>query len=159
MWTLFWDMHSGGGTKEEPYDKIYIELPEKEAKIYFYNRFGHNPERVTCACCGEDYSINEGETLKQVSGFHRGCRSTETPRDPETGLYQNDHPLACIYLEEGEEVPEGAVVSESGYFRTERYMTLEEYEKQPDVLIVRKELIKPEMCKGEVPEQGYVWKD
>jgi hypothetical protein len=24
-WTLFWDMHSGGGTKVKPFDKIYIQ--------------------------------------------------------------------------------------------------------------------------------------
>ena len=47
-WTLFWDMASGGDTKEEPYENIYIEAPEEEAKVIFYNRFGHNPERVSC---------------------------------------------------------------------------------------------------------------
>lgn len=64
MWTEFMDMHSGGGTKEEPYEYIFIEAPREEAIIIFYNRFGHNPERVTCTCCGDDYSITEYETLK-----------------------------------------------------------------------------------------------
>lgn len=70
-WTLFWDMHSGGGTKEEPYDKIYIEAPAAEARVIFYNRFGHNPERVSCTCCGEDYSIYEEPTLEEASDYHR----------------------------------------------------------------------------------------
>ena len=29
MWTLFWDMHSGGGSKEK-WTMIYIEAPEDE---------------------------------------------------------------------------------------------------------------------------------
>ena len=45
MWTHFWDMHSGGGQKEK-FGHCYIEAPENEAKVIFYNRFGHNPERV-----------------------------------------------------------------------------------------------------------------
>lgn len=71
MWTLFWDMHSGGGIKEKPYNKIYIEAPKDEAKIIFYNRFGHSPNRITCTCCGEDYSISESKTLEQASSFYR----------------------------------------------------------------------------------------
>ena len=72
-WTLFWDMHSGGGTKEEPYDQIYIELPKETAIIYFFNRFGHNPNRVTCTCCGKDYSISESLNLEEASAYHRDC--------------------------------------------------------------------------------------
>lgn len=71
-WTKFWDMHSGGRSKEK-WDIIYIQAPEEEAKLIFYNRFGHNPERVTCTCCGEDYSISEGNSFEQISGFHRNC--------------------------------------------------------------------------------------
>lgn len=37
MWTEFWDMHSGGGQKEK-WAKIYIEAPEEEARVIFYNR-------------------------------------------------------------------------------------------------------------------------
>ena len=70
-WTLFWDMHSGGRTKELPYNKIYIEASEKESIVIFYNRFGHNPNRVTCTCCGEDYSIYEDKTFTEISEFHR----------------------------------------------------------------------------------------
>jgi len=62
------DMHSGGDLKEK-WQYIYIEAPEEEAKVIFYNRFGHNPNRVTCTCCGKDYSISsrpqgEWESIK-----------------------------------------------------------------------------------------------
>ena len=85
-WTHFYDMHSGGETKEPPYGHIYIEAPEEEAVIIFYNRFGHNPHRVTCTCCGNDYSISESESLAQATGHQRGCRALETPRN-ENGRY------------------------------------------------------------------------
>lgn len=71
MWTRFMDMHSGGGCKEEPYDKIYIEAPEDEARVIFYNRFGHSPDRVSCTCCGEDYSIDEDKTFEKASEYDR----------------------------------------------------------------------------------------
>lgn len=71
MWTQFWDMHSGGGTKESPYEKIYVEAEEDEAKVIFFNRFGHSPDRVTCTCCGEDYSVSSQETLEELTAFHR----------------------------------------------------------------------------------------
>lgn len=74
-WTQFWDMHSGGDLKEKPYHMIYIEAPKDEARVIFYNRFGHNPERVSCTCCGEDYSVSEEPTLEQLTGYHRGCRN------------------------------------------------------------------------------------
>ena len=122
-WTLFWDMHSGGGTKEEPYEKIYIEAPEEEAKVIFYNRFGHNPERVSCTCCGEDYSIIESETLEQASGYHRNCAW-----DKETKSYVNKPNVS---------------------------ITVEEYSKQKDVLIIPKSEIKDNERIGYVPREGY----
>lgn len=70
-WTTFMDMHSGGNTKEPPYETIYIEAPEKEACLIFYNRFSHNPWRVTCTCCGEDYSIVEYPTLEKATKYLR----------------------------------------------------------------------------------------
>lgn len=75
MWTRFMDMHSGGDLKEKQ-QYIYIDAPMKEAKVIFYNRFDHNPERVSCTCCGEDYSIFEDKSLKQLTEFDR-CHSWE----------------------------------------------------------------------------------
>lgn len=126
MWTLFWDMHSGGGLKEAPYSKIYIELPEDEAKIYFYNRFKHNPERISCTCCGDDYAITESKTFEQASGYHRKC------------TYNNNQRI---------------------YEENKTCMSIEDYKKQDHVLVIPKSEIKEEMCKGEIPEQGYVWVD
>jgi hypothetical protein len=73
MWTQFMDMHSGGSLKEK-WQYIYIEAPEKIARIVFYNRFGHNPDRVTCTCCGEDYSVSESKTLEEATAYKRDCR-------------------------------------------------------------------------------------
>lgn len=70
MWTSFWDMHSGGGCKEPPFELIFIEASQKEAEIIFYNRFGHNPNRVSCTCCGHDYSIDEEPTLEKSASYH-----------------------------------------------------------------------------------------
>lgn len=139
MWTLFWDMHSGGGTKEGSYEKIYIEAPAEEAKIIFYNRFGHNPERVSCTCCGDDYSIRESATLEQASGYHRNCR--------------------YAYKDKAKKGP-GAYVEEPDPERNWRpYIALDQYLKSKEVLVIRADDIKPEERKGEVPEQGYVWRD
>lgn len=71
MWTKFWDMGSGGTTKQKPYEKIYIEAPEDEAMRIFYSRFGHWPLWVGCNCCGENYSVSEHETLDDATGYHR----------------------------------------------------------------------------------------
>lgn len=72
VWTRFMDMHSGGGQKLE-WGYIYIEAPEAEAKVIFYNRFKRNPERVTCTCCGNDFSISCEKSLKELTAFDRGC--------------------------------------------------------------------------------------
>lgn len=131
--TLFWDMYSGGGCKEKPYDKIIIEAPEQEAKIIFYNRFGHNPERVTCTCCGEDYSIREAPTLEQLTAFHRGCAWDKASH----GYIEKVDPRKEKYG--------GKLVS------------LRQYLKQPNVLFIPADQIKPEERVGKVPVQGYIW--
>ena len=131
MWTQFMDMHSGGGIKEGPYEYIYIEAPEDEAKVIFYNRFGHNPERVTCTCCGSDYSTSESETLAEASAYERGCR------------YSKD---------------QNKYVDEPDTTRSYKtYRTLEEYKTDKKVLIISSEDIKDAEREGDVPEEGYVW--
>jgi len=121
-------MHSGGGQKEQ-WSKIYIEAPQAEAVVIFYNRFGHNPNRVTCTCCGEDYTIYEEETLEQLTGFHRGCNYDEEDNYVEKPSKDGFHP----------------------------YKTLEEYMQDEKVLVIPAAEIKPEERTGDVPEQGYVW--
>jgi hypothetical protein len=160
-WTQFWDMHSGGPLKEK-WHFIYIEAPIEEAKIIFYNRFGHNPDRVTCTCCGEDYSISESKWFTQISGFHRGCKNIQTPRD-EKGLYvkvDNDEFNKHYYLEEGEGPPKGYEIEKNSYGSTlKKYITCDDYIKQEDVLVIFKKDIKDSDRLGSVPEQGYVWVD
>ena len=155
-WTHFMDMHSGGGRKL-PHQHIYIEAPADQARVIFYKRFGRNPERVTCTCCGSDYSISEHESLAQLTGFERGCRSIETPRDPVTGLYKNDDPviLAHRYLEDGEAPPEGYALSSRGRWR--EYVPLDRYLTRSDVLVIRASEISDAERVGEIPEEGYVW--
>lgn len=77
MFCRFFDMHSGGGCKEPPYEQIYIEAPEEEAKIIFYNKFGHSPDRVSCTCCGEDYAVYEDDTLEESTAFDRHKQSLD----------------------------------------------------------------------------------
>jgi hypothetical protein len=154
-WTQFWDMHSGGRQKED-YSQIYIEAPENEAKIIFYNRFGHNPSRVSCTCCGDDYSISEGDSLEQITGYQRGCD--------------------FAYFKNGKEVTENEAWKigkgllkgcESRYVEREspskmsfnKFMSIEQYAKQKDVLIIYAKDINDEERKGHVPDQGYVWVD
>lgn len=160
-WTQFWDMHSGGPLKEK-WQFIYIEAPKEEAKIIFYNRFGHNPERVTCTCCGEDYSISESKWFSQISGFHRNCRNLVTPRD-KNGLYKRPNDINFnkhLYLEEGELPPKGYEVDKDSFgpkFR--KYLTCDEHIKNENVLVIFKKDIKDSDRIGCVPAQGYVWVD
>jgi hypothetical protein len=145
-WTEFWDMHSGGGLKE-PYHFIYIEAPEAEAEIIFYNRFDHSPGRVSCTCCGEDYSVTESKTLAEATNYRRGC-------------------LIVTYRIEG--VDKSVSVEEPSHqdYEAKRYLPLDEWlEKykapgtEDSVLVIRKEDIKPEERVGSVPRQGFVWQD
>lgn len=107
-WTKFMDMHSGGSTKENGYNYIYINKPEDAACEFFEKKFGHDPFEVTCDCCGADYSVTEYETLAEATAYERGC------------AYIGDE-----YIEQGD--PE----------RTYRpHVPLEEYLKCKDVLVV-----------------------
>jgi hypothetical protein len=63
-------MHGGGGQKTD-YSKIYIEAPEEEARSVFYSRFGINADRVSCTCCGPDFSVSEYETLDAATEYER----------------------------------------------------------------------------------------
>lgn len=153
VWTEFWDMNSGGGRKEE-WSRIYIEAPEKEARVIFYNRFGHSPDRVTCTCCGEDYSTSSG-SLTDVTGYHRNLPAIE----PEGGSDSQLPDGVSDYLEPGEAVPEGCSIYNEPFRRGGVPISIEDYMRDPEVLFIRSEDILPEWRQGEVPEQGYVWVD
>ena len=132
-WTLFLDMNSGGGRKE-PQSHIYIEAPAEEAKVIFFNRFGHNPERVSCTCCGDDYSIYEEPSLEQATAYHRGCAYNDSTN-------QYDERPCTRYSSPGS------------------YRSVEEYEKEDGVLVIRADEIADSERVGTVPEQGFVWRD
>ena len=155
MWTRFMDMHSGGGSKE-PYEYIYIEAAEDEAKVIFYNRFGHNPERVTCTCCGDDYSISSEEDFAQLTGYDRGCASGYVMDDGE--IKGEDYWRECG-LEERR-----ALNGKFRYFERQgertygrQYVTVDEYQKSEGVLVIHASEISAAERVGEVPSQGYVW--
>lgn len=106
-WTQFWDMNSGGGLKEK-WDKIYIEAPQEEACVIFYNRFGHSPHRVTCTCCGADYSISTNDSLDKLTEFHR--RNYQ----PLAEYLQSEDSLFIYYKDIKDEERKGKVPSQ-GY--------------------------------------------
>jgi hypothetical protein len=134
MWTRFMDMHSGGGAKEG-WEYIYIEAPEEEACVIFYNRFGHNPHRVTCTCCGADYSVYEHSTLKDATGYDRNCATVKTKE-------------GWKYIEE----------PNTQWGKT-KLTSLEDHVADPSVLVIYAADIKPEEREGYLPQQGYVWQD
>lgn len=122
MWTLFWDMSSGGSTKEYPYEHIYIESDSQEqAEVVFYNRFGHSPHRVTCTCCGPDYDVSSNEDIEQLSGFHRGCvwNNERKGYGSDSGIslecYFEQDNVFFIYSKDIEESEKVGEVPEEGY--------------------------------------------
>lgn len=166
------DMHSGGGAKVRrtkkgfaegsrwPDDKegecdvshIYIEAPEEEAKVIFYNRFGHNPERVTCTCCGEDYSISEEKTLEQATAYERHCAwDSKRKRYAE----KQDEGLRKYVAGGKDAAVWKAYLDERG--NAAKYIPLAKYIKLPSVVVIRARDIKASERKGTVPTQGYVW--
>jgi hypothetical protein len=126
MWTKFWDMRSGGCTKE-PWTMIYIEAPVVAAVAIFCRRFGHHPRRVTCPCCRADYRITAHATLREATAAHRGCRFQE---DGHTG--HTFGPGGGHYVEEPQ--------STSGLCP---YQTLTAYIARKDVLIIRASALIP----------------
>ena len=142
-WTRFMDMNSGGGRKEK-WPFIYINAPEDEAKVIFYNRFGHSPSRVSCTCCGDDYSVDESATLQQATAYERNC-------DYEKGAYVERQEPGKISIRDrcntADSDPWGL------------YQTLDQYVTRDDVLIIRADEIEPKERIGEIPRQGYIWCD
>lgn len=97
-WTQFWDMHSGGSTKMEPYETIYIEADETTAIRIFEEMFDRSPDNVTCQCCGEDYSVNSYPTLSEATIYHRNNRWGPNGKLPKQSLqeYMNENNVLVI---------------------------------------------------------------
>jgi hypothetical protein len=149
-WTQFYDMHSGGGQKLD-WPHIFIQAPEDEARVIFYNRFGRSPNRVTCTCCGPDYSISETSTLELATAYERRLRYV-LKFDSE-GMF-----LEGKYLEPDEDVPDGFKLGAQLSFGSgSNGKTLKEYIRKANVKIIYHEEILQEERKGEVPQQGFVW--
>lgn len=177
MWAHFWDMHSGGGTKVvrlddgsfidgnrmtdegQPINHVFIEAAEQEAKTIFYNRFGHNPERVSCGCCGGDYSISEGADLAQLTAYHRHCAWQSVEGEQGGGHYVEAQSESLRQYVAGAEDDAAWQAYLDSRGNAAKYRTLEEYMKDPEVLFIPATHIKPEERKGDVPTQGYVWVD
>ncbi len=90
VFTSFRDMHSGGSQKLE-YHEIYIEAPEEQAKIVFERKFGRDPENITCFCCGNDFWIEEDESLEEATRhFYGSLTESEYFERPEVCLIRAD---------------------------------------------------------------------
>lgn len=156
VWTQFMDMHSGGGQKLK-WAYIYIEAPEKEAAIIFQNRFKRNPHRVTCTCCGDDYSLSEDATLREATAYNRGCEFAYFDKDgnevEQDEAWVRGKGMVKGYTQGYVERPRHRM------FGTGQVIPLEEYVQQKDVHVIYAKDIKPKERKGELQEEGYVWKD
>lgn len=140
--------------QKENFAYCYIEAPRKEAEVIFQNRFGHNPKRVTCTCCGEDYSISEEDTLEHATGDERGCLYVYTDTDGnDVGSVHGWYALPR------ERRGKGYYADESRYSDDRNYMSLSDYlcASSSDVMVIRKEDIKPDEINGTLRKQGYVW--
>lgn len=156
MWTHFMDMHSGGGTKIEPFENIYIEAPEKEARVIFYNRFGRNPDRITCTCCGNDYSVSEESDLSQATAYERGCEYAYVDAD---GKEYNQNDWYNLSPQLRGSVKGRYVERQARPSFGRPHISLAQFKLRKDVLIISADEIKETERVGEVPQQGYVWQD
>ena len=130
-------MYSGGSQKED-WSEIYIQASsEEEAIKIFERRFDHHPHRVTCDCCGEDYSISSEKELSNITAFNRNC----------PWIYEKGKSLEGRYLEgngkgkgknKGEKIPDGYKLGQS----CGKWMPLKEYREQKNVLILGENDIK-----------------
>lgn len=159
MWTKFWDMSSGGSEKLD-WKFIFIEAEHEEAQIIFQNKFGRNPNRVTCTCCGPDYSVDINDTLEQATAFHRNCKYAFLDKDGK----EVSQDIAFI---SGEGIQDGYVGKYIEIQKDDAYgfmmndgklMTIKQFEEEATVLIIRKEDITDEERVGTLEEEGYVWK-
>jgi hypothetical protein len=68
--TRFMDMHSGGKLKT-PFTHIYVDAPLDKALGIFKDTFQHDPDNVTCKCCGEDFVYEEYNSLEDATAYDR----------------------------------------------------------------------------------------
>lgn len=171
------DMHSGGGLKEGNYTHIYIQAPEDEARVIFYNRFEHSPDRVTCTCCGSDYSVTSEDSIESLTSYYRNCGTEYYDVETEESYGQLSYKDIEIKYspgaksvstyrgrEVGSRIIEEADLGSMQYGASKeeceaRYRTLTAYLEEPNVLLVQEADILDSEREGVVPEQGFVWRD
>lgn len=69
MYTLFYDLSSGGYQKEG-FQKLAVNLSMDKAEKWFEETYGHDPYRMTCDCCGPDYSVYEFDSLEELRNHY-----------------------------------------------------------------------------------------
>ena len=67
-WTEFSDNWSGGCAKE-PWDHIFIQAKPSAAYSVFLAVFEHDPQDVSCSCCGPAYSIHQAGEIDFGKSF------------------------------------------------------------------------------------------
>lgn len=81
-YTVFTDC----GTGHDDFEVCIIEAPMAEAKVVFYNTFGHSAERVSQVEIGVDYTIEEIDTASDIltawSILSMGRRCAESACSP-----------------------------------------------------------------------------
>ncbi len=152
-WTQFMDMHSGGGQKLE-WSYVYIQAPQKEAEIVFQHRFKRNPHRVTCTCCGPDYSISESPTLEQATGYERGCDSVYVA--PDGNIYTEDDWYG-LPIEKRRGLEHRYMERAATRRFSKEYMPLDKYLAKDTVHVVMASTITAAERKGKLRREGYVW--
>lgn len=77
--TVITDMHSGGGKKTEFWYHI-VMLPEAQAIAWFEHHYKVDFNRVSCDCCGSDFSAYEYgiRNFEQITQTYGGRRSADT---------------------------------------------------------------------------------
>jgi hypothetical protein len=88
--TRFMDMHSGGKLKT-PFTHIYVDAPLDEALNIFKDTFKHDPDNITCKCCGEDFVYEEYKSLEEASAYDRGCQWDNYDYDLTTAKLTLEH--------------------------------------------------------------------
>lgn len=160
MWTHFHDMHSGGKQKLE-WAHIFIEADEEQAREFFEEAFGRDPDHVTCNCCGSDYSVSSEESLEQITGYERSAAfayfdadGNEITKDEawERGKGFKDG-VTSRYVERQRFYDFSPEVKDG------EYKTLAEFELLPNVAIFRRIKELPRASMGLGPSEWKVLSD
>lgn len=120
MWIRFNDMHSGGGLKVPPYESLYLWAESVDKGVdKFISMFHRNPTDTACHTCGQNYSIDSDEDLRQLSAFDRRLRFAHPRAADRNAAWKEGR-----YLEPDEDLPKGWTLS---FSRDEPGATMKEF--------------------------------